>query len=709
MPRFYTSIYQLLINYLLCIFLLLLMTLYICRMSRQNPFLKPFSAPYESIPFDKISHEDFLPTLEHSITLAKEEIETIKKCEDPDFISVIEAMEKSGKLLGTVSGVFFNLNSAETSDELQAIAGEFSGKLSAFSSEINTDPILFDQINKAKKATDLGALSAEQKTLLDKTFNRFARNGALLNDEDKAKLKEIDQKLSKLKVDFGQNLLNDSTSYLRVFEDESSLDGLSATLRDQAQQLAESNEHKGKWAINLDYPSYIPFMTYATNRELRKELFMAYAQRAAKDNDFNNKNTLEEIAKLRLKRAQLLGFKSHADFTLAERMASTPNKVNDFLTDLLDKSMDKAKEQVNEVALYAVENGATLPLQRWDFAFWSEKLKQSKYSLDDEVLKPYFKMESALDGVFKTANKLYGLTFKEVSNIPKYHKDVQTFEVYGEQNDFIAVFYADFFPRAGKRSGAWMTSYKGQSKEDNKNIRPHISIVCNFSKPTPTSPSLLTFQEVRTLFHEFGHALHGMLANTKYESLSGTSVYWDFVELPSQIFENWLYEKECLELFAYHYKTGELIPKELIKAIKDSAAFLEGYQTIRQLSFAKLDMAWHDSRNENELNLSEIEERTLGSMDLFPPVSGTSMSTSFAHIFSGGYSAGYYSYKWAEVLDADAFEKFQEEGLFDKETAISFRRNILEKGGTEHPMVLYVRFKGKEPSTKALLKRAQLN
>ena len=678
-------------------------------MSTVNPFFEVFSTPHDSIPFDKISHEHFLPALEHGIAIAKKEIEAIKKCEKADFISVIEALEKSGKLLGTVSGAFFNLNSAETNDELQAIAGDFSGKISAFSSEINTDEILFDQIKKTKETTDLNSLSTEEKTLLEKTFNRFARNGALLNIEDKTKLKEIDQNLAQLKVDFGQNLLNDSNAYLKVFENKASLIGLSDSLIDQSKQLAKSKGYNGKWAVNLDYPSYIPFMTYASNSDLRKELFMAYALRAAQDNEFNNKKTLEEIAKFRLKRAQLLGFKSHADFTLAERMSSSPSKVHEFLNDLLDKSLGKAKEQVNEVSLFAVENGATRPLQRWDFNYWSEKLKQSKYSLEDEILKPYFKLENALGGVFKTANKLYGLTFKEVSNIPKYHEDIQTFEVYGEQNEFIAVFYADFFPRSGKRNGAWMTSFKGQSIEDGKNNRPHISIVCNFSKPTPSEPSLLTFQEVRTLFHEFGHALHGMLANTQYESLSGTSVYWDFVELPSQIFENWLYEKECLELFAYHYKTGELIPKELIKGIKDSAAFLEGYQTIRQLSFARLDMAWHDSRNENELNLSEIEERILGSSDLFPAVNGTSMSTSFAHIFSGGYSAGYYSYKWAEVLDADAFEKFKEDGLFNKETAKSFRNNILEKGGTEHPMQLYVRFRGKEPSTKALLDRAQLN
>ncbi|MFQ3326968.1 MAG: peptidyl-dipeptidase Dcp [Salibacteraceae bacterium] len=685
------------------------MRLYICKMSKDNPFFQAFSTPHDSIPFDKISHEHFLPALKESINIAKKEIDAIKLCEQPDFVSVIEAMEKSGKLLGTVTAAFFNLNSAETNDELQAIAGDFSGKISAFSSEVNTDQILFDQIKKAKEATDVTSLSTEQKTLLEKTFNRFSRNGALLSIVDKEKLKEIDQNLAQLKVDFGQNLLNDSNTYLKVFDDKTSLNGLSNSLIDQAQQLAESKDHKDKWAVNLDYPSYIPFMTYASNSELRKELFIAYARRAAQDNEFNNKLVLEEIAKFRLKRARLLGFKSHADFTLAERMASTPSKVHEFLNDLLDKSLGKAKEQVNEVSLFAVENGAILPLQRWDFTYWSEKLKQSKYNLEDEVLKPYFKLENALDGVFKTANKLFGLTFREVSNIPKYHEDVQTFEVYGEQDEFIAVFYADFFPRAGKRNGAWMTSFKGQSIENGENNRPHISIVCNFSKPTPAEPSLLTFQEVRTLFHEFGHALHGILANTQYESLSGTGVYWDFVELPSQIFENWLYEKECLELFAYHYKTGELIPKELIQAIKDSAAFLEGYQTIRQLSFAILDMAWHDSRSENELNLSQIEERVLSASDLFPAVSGTSMSTSFAHIFSGGYSAGYYSYKWAEVLDADAFEKFKEDGLFNKETAKSFRYNILEKGGTEHPMDLYVRFRGKEPSTKALLDRAQLN
>ena len=407
-------------------------------------------------------------------------------------------------------------------------------------------------------------------------------------------------------------------------------------------------------------------------------------------------------------RAQLLGFKSHADFVLAERMATKPGKVHEFLNDLLEKALPKAKEQLNEVSLFAAENSAKLPLQRWDFAYWSEKLKQKKYNLDDEQLKPYFKLENAIEGVFKTAGKLFGLSFKHIDNVPVYHSDVQTFEVYDENDEFVSLFYADFFPRDGKRNGAWMTSYKGQSISDGKNNRPHVSIVCNFSKPSEKEPSLLTFQEVRTLFHEFGHALHGMLANTKYESLSGTSVYWDFVELPSQIFENWLYEKECLELFAYHYNTNELIPSEFIKAIKDSAAYLEGYQTIRQLSFGRLDMAWHDARSDEKLELTAIESAALQATDLFPPVENSSTSTAFAHIFSGGYSAGYYSYKWAEVLDADAFEEFLSKGIFNKEVATSFRENILEKGGTEHPMTLYKRFRGKEPTVDALLKRAQL-
>ena len=677
-------------------------------MSKNNPFLEAFKTPHNSIPFDKIENQHYLPALDFAVNQAEQEIEAIQNTDNPNFLNVIEALEQSGELLGTVSGTFFNLNSAETNDEMQSIAGEFSGKLSAFSSSINTNEKLFEKVKQAKENTDINALNVEQKTLLDKTYKRFARNGALLNSEDKKKLTEIDQKLAKLKIDFGQHLLNDTNAFVRFFDSIEDLKGLSSALIEQAKALAAEKGEADKWAVNLDYPSYVPFMTYADNRDLRKELFLAYAQRAAKNDENDNKQTLTDIASLRQERAQLLGYKSHADFILEERMASSANNVHDFLYDLLEKALPKAKEQINEVAIFAAEKGAPLPLQRWDFAYWSEKLKEEKYSLEDEKLKPYFKLESAIDGVFKTAEKLYGLSFKSVDNIPVYHQDVKTYEVFNEQGDFVSLFYADFFPRAGKRNGAWMTSFKGQYIRNNSNHRPHVSIVCNFSKPTEKEPSLLTFQEVRTLFHEFGHALHGMLANTQYESLSGTSVYWDFVELPSQLFENWLYEKECLELFAYHYKTGELIPERYINAIKDSAAFLEGYQTVRQLSFGLLDMFWHNATSENELDLASIEQKVAEKTDLFPDVEGTTTSPAFAHIFSGGYSAGYYSYKWAEVLDADAFERFTSEGLFNREVADSFRENILEKGGTEHPSILYKRFRGKDPDNKALLKRAQL-
>ncbi len=677
-------------------------------MKVQNPLLEAFQTPFESIPFDKLKNEHFLPALEVAIGKAEEEIDAIKKVSQPTFESVIEQLEKSGQLLNTVSGVFFNLNSAETNDEMQEIAGDFSSKLSAFNSKINTDSDLFEVVKAAKEAADQSGLTAEQQTLLEKTFKRFTRNGALLNAEDKKLLTEIDQDLATLTVEFGQHLLKDTNEYLRVFESSNDLDGLSESLKGQAKELAESKGHKGKWAVNLDYPSYVPFMTYATNRKHREELFRAYGKRAAKGDANDNKKTLESIAKKRLQRAQLLGYASHAEFVLSERMASQPQKVNAFLDDLLEKAMPKAKEQLNEVAVFAAENGAELPLQRWDFGYWSEKLKEKKYQLEDEKLKPYFKLENAIDGVFKTAEKLYGLNFKAVSNVPTYHQDVKTFEVYDQSGKFIALFYADFFPRAGKRNGAWMTSYKGQSIINGNNQRPHISIVCNFSKPSTSEPSLLTFQEVRTLFHEFGHALHGMLTNTTYESLSGTNVYWDFVELPSQVFENWLYEKECLELFAFHYKTGALIPEQYISAIKESASYLEGYQTIRQVSFGCLDMFYHNATVKNQIDMAKIEEQVGQKTSLFPSVEDTYTSTAFAHIFSGGYSAGYYSYKWAEVLDADAFEQFQRNGLFDKTTADSFRENILEKGGTEHPMILYKRFKGKEPSVNALLKRAKL-
>ncbi|UTW60909.1 M3 family metallopeptidase [bacterium SCSIO 12741] len=672
-----------------------------------NPFLAPFKTPFGSVPFNLIQNDHFIPALEKAISEAENRIEELKSIENPTFENFLVELEKSGRQVGVVAGTFFNLNSAETSDELQQLAHEFSPRLTAYQNKITLDEKLFDQVKKVYDSTDLESLDTFDRMLLEKTYKQFKRNGAEASTEAKEAIKKIDEELATLKVTFGQHVLAATNAFELLITDEKDLAGIPDSVVQGARETAQSQEKEG-WMFTLQYPSYVPFMTYAENRELREKLFRAFASRAYGNPEQDNREIVTRIAELRAKRAALLGYKSHAEYVLEERMAKTPAQVQSFLDELLDLALPVAKEQINEVSLFAAEKGAELPLQRWDFSFWSEKLKKSKYDFDDELLKPYFPLEQVIDGVFETANRLYGLTFKPNQEVALYHPEVMVYEVYGRNEEFISLFYADFFPRAGKRPGAWMTSYRDQYREGTEDFRPHISIVCNFNKPTSDKPSLLTFNEVKTLFHEFGHALHGMLSQGKYQSLSGTNVYWDFVELPSQILENWCYEKECLDLFARHYETGEALPEELLEKVKQSATFLEGYQTIRQLSFGLLDMAWHHRNDEPVADVAQFEQQAVERTALLPGVEGTNSSCAFAHIFSGGYSSGYYSYKWAEVLDADAFEAFQEKGIFNAEVADRFRENILEKGGSEHPSVLYKRFRGKDPALKPLLKRAGL-
>lgn len=679
------------------------------KTKNMNPFLSSFKTPFQTVPFGEILPNHFAPALDKLIEENRLEINKICQIENPNLKNTIEALENSGRKLGVLASTFFNLNSAETNDEIQEIAKEFSPKLSAFSNEVSMNEKLFEKVNSVYNNTNMEKLTTEQATLLSKTYKRFTRNGALANEETKTKLKIVDQKLSKLKVEFGQNVLEATNSFELVIDSKDDLIGLPDQSIQSAADLAEETNRKGKWVFNLQSPSYLPFMTYAENRALRKKLFFALATRAYNSEKNDNSKIVKEISNLRLERAKLLGYKSHSHFVLEERMAGDPLTVKSFLDDLLNKSLTKAKEQINEVSIFASENGAELPLQRWDFAFWSEKLKLNKYNFNDEILKPYFSLDNVIKGVFEVAKKLYGLSFIPNDTIKTYHTEVQAYEVYDINNKFTSIFYTDFHPRKGKRPGAWMTSFKGQYIENNTEHRPHISIVCNFTKASSKQPSLLSFMEVKTLFHEFGHALHGMLAKGNYESLSGTNVFWDFVELPSQILENWCYEKECLDLFAKHHETGELIPNELLEKLKDSAKYLEAYNTIRQLSFGLLDMAWNGIEEPINMSISELEQKATERIDVFPPTAGTASSTAFSHIFSGGYSAGYYSYKWAEVLDADAFEAFKEKGIFNKEVADAFRENILEKGGSDHPMNLYKAFRGKEPNNKALLERAGLN
>ncbi|TFV97358.1 M3 family peptidase [Algoriphagus kandeliae] len=673
-----------------------------------NPLLEKFTNPFETAPFDKLKTEHFLPAVKEAIHLAKEEIEAIKANPLPTFENTIEALDRSGNKLNMISAIFFNLNSAETNDEIQKLAREISPLLTAHSNDILLDQELFSRVAQIFQQKDELNLSAEQKTLLEKTYKAFVRNGANLSKEDATKLREIDQELAQQSLKFGENVLAETNRFVHFVENEADVEGLPDSIKEAAAQTAEEKGKPGQWAFTLAYPSYIPAMTYLKNRELRKTLFLAYNTKSCKGDELDNQDTIKRILQLRYERAKLLGYSSHAQFVLEERMAKSPEEVLKFLEDLLEKAKPKAEEEVAELAEFAKKLDGIEKLERWDFAYYSELLKKEKYELDDELLRPYFQLEHVIEGVFQTAGKLYGLHFTPNKDIPVYHSDVTAYEVKDRDGKHIAVFYADFFPRAGKRNGAWMTSYKSQFEANGIDHRPHISIVCNFTKPTKTKPSLLTFNEVTTLFHEFGHALHGMLAKTHYQSLSGTSVYWDFVELPSQIFENWCYEKECLDLFARHYETGEKIPQDLIERIKKAANFQQGYQTVRQISFGLLDMAYHQGNPSTIGNLFDFERKIMEKTDLLPKVPNTLMSTSFSHIFQGGYAAGYYSYKWAEVLDADAFELFLERGIFDPETAQSFQKNILSAGGTEHPTVLYKRFRGREPKPDALLRRAGL-
>ncbi len=673
-----------------------------------NPLLEKFDTPFETAPFDRIANEHFLPAVKEAIQLAKEEIARIKEERLPDFTNTVVALENSGEKLSRVASIFFNLNAAETNDTIQKLAREISPLLSAHGNDVLLDEELFDRIRQVYQQKEQLHLSTEEDRLLEKTYKSFLRNGALLHAAGKERLREIDQQLSQLGLRFGENVLQETNAFELVITEEKDLEGLPEGVVEAATQTAEEKGKAGSWVFTLAFPSYVPFMTYANNRELRKQLFMAYTTKAAKGDALDNQEIIKEIVRLKDERARLLDYPNYAAFVLEERMAGDGMQVLEFLHDLLEKARPKALAEMEELEAFARERDGLEKLQKWDVNFYAEKLKMKKYEVDDELLKPYFELNRTIDGVFLTAEKLYGIRFEKNSSIPVYHPDVTAYEVKDEQGAHLAVFYADFFPRAGKRNGAWMTVYRGQKRQQGNEQRPHVSIVCNFTKPTKTKPSLLTFNEVTTLFHEFGHALHGMLANGTFESLSGTNVYWDFVELPSQIFENWCYEKDCLDLFARHYETGAPIPQQLIEKIKKAANFHQGYQTVRQISLGLLDMAYYTTDPTSIDDIFAFEREVMKPTELLEPIPGSLMSTSFSHIFQGGYAAGYYSYKWAEVLDADAFELFLEKGIFDPETARSFKENILAMGGQEHPEILYKRFRGRGPETTALLKRAGL-
>ena len=672
-----------------------------------KPLLQEFNTPFGTAPFYTINPTHFKPAFVEAIKMAKNEIDILVENKDqPTFSNTLEALEFSGQKLDRIASIFFNLNSAETSEEIQKIAQEISPLLAEFGNDITLNKKLFKKIKKVYNYKEKLNLTTEQRTLLDKKYKSFSRNGANLNDIDKSKLRAIDKKLATLKLQFSENILAETQAFKLHITDKKELLGLPSGAIEAAKQTALLKDKTG-WLFTLDFPSYHTILTYSDHRYLREKIAKAYGKRSFQKNDKNNEQNILDITRLRYERAQLLGYKTHADFVLEERMAESPEKVRDFLQNLLDKALPAAKKEFKTLQDFAKKDGVD-KLESWDGAYYSEKLKKQLFNLNDELLKPYFQLERVLEGAFEIAFKLYDLHFEKITTIDIYHKDVETFKVTDSNDELIAIFYADFFPRKGKRNGAWMTSYKNQWKKESKNSRPHISIVCNFTKPTETKPSLLTFREVTTLLHEFGHALHGILANTTYPSLSGTSVFWDFVELPSQLLENWGYEKEALALFAKHYQTNELISIDLIEKIKESANFMEGMATIRQLSFGLLDMAWHGSNPTAIKDVKSFENEAFGNTKLYPDVVTSCMSTAFSHIFPGGYSSGYYSYKWAEVLDADAFEYFKENGIFNRKIATKFKNNILSQGGTDNPSLLYKKFRGKEPNNKALMKRAGL-
>ena len=667
-----------------------------------NILTQKFNTKYETAPFQEIKEENYLPAFQELITQSEKEIDAIaNNPAEATFENTIEALAYSGEQLDRVSSIFFNLNSAETNDEIQKIAQEVSPILTEFSSKISQNEKLFQRIKKVFDEKENLNLNEEQKTLLNETYKGFVRNGALLNEENKKKLEKIDIDLSVKSLNFGQNVLAATNAYFKHITNKEDLAGIPEPILAQYAEEAKERGLEG-YAITLQYPSYIPAMTYADNRNLRQELALANGKKAFDGGEFDNQNLIKEIINLRQQKAELLGYKNFAEYVLEERMAESPKKVFDFLNQLLTAATPYAEKEIAQLKELAKADGID-KMEAYDHAYYAEKLRKQKFDLNDEELKPFFPLEKVQDAVFDLAGKLFNLDFKEVTDIQKYHSEVRVYEVF-ENNDLKAVLYVDYFPRKGKRAGAWMTSFKNQWKKDNADSRPHISVVCNFSKPTADTPSLLTFQEVTTLFHEFGHALHGILADTQYPNLSGTSVKWDFVELPSQFLENYCYEPEFLKTFAKHYQTGEVLSDEKIKKINESKNFMEGYQTLRQLGFGLLDMAYH-TQPEAVQDIKTFETKQTEKCSLYPVNAETAISPSFSHIFQGGYSAGYYSYKWAEVLDADAFQYFKENGIFNSEIAKKYK-TLLSLGGTQAPMELYKAFRGSEPKVESLLKRA---
>ncbi len=673
-----------------------------------NPLLIPSSAPYEAPPFDSVQDEHYLPAVQEAIEQARRNVEKIKANEEePTFENTIVALETASDLLGTVASIFYNQLSAAGTDTLEALAEKIGPMNANFANDVALDETLFARVKTVYDQREDLDLNAEEKTLLEDTYKGFVRGGALLPEEKKARFREISEKMSTLGPAFMNNAKKSSEAYELILEKEEDLSGLPDTIKEMAAQMAEEKGYDGKWLITLDYPSYGPFMTYADNREYREQVWRAFANRAYQD-EYDNCDLIKTIISLRDEHAKLLGYDTHADFVLERRMAKSPQTVMDFLSKLLETYKPSAEKELKDLQEFANSAGFEGDLKPWDVGYYSEKLKQKLFDFSSEDLRPYFQLDNVLEGVFTHFSKLFGLNFKQAENVPTWHEDVACYEVHDLNNDaFVGLLYADFYPRTGKKQGAWKTSYRDQGLHGGEIKQPIVAIVCNFTKPTKDTPSLLTFGEVTTLFHEMGHAIHALLSNVTYASHSGTSVLWDFVELPSQVQENWAYKKETLDLFAAHYKTGEKIPEELIEKVNKAKNFMVGIGGLRQISFGLMDMRWHTADPSTIEDVAAFEDKATEDTRLFERLAGP-MSTSFSHIFAGGYAAGYYSYKWAEVLDADTFEMFEENGLYDMQTAEKYKSEILSKGGSEPPEILYRRFRGRDADPDALLRREGL-
>lgn len=691
------------------IFMVLIMVTACSSPEEENPFFAEWETPFGVPPFDKIKNEHYRPAFEKGIEELRNEVNSIANSEeDPTFANTLEAMEANGELLNKVSSVFYNLTSANTNDSLQAIARDIAPELSKVQDDIYLNAKLFERIKAVYDKRNSLGLNTEEMTLLTDTYKSFVRGGANLNEEDKEKLREINERLSVLSVQFGENLLAETNAFELVIDNEEDLSGLPDNVIATAAEEASSRDYEGKWVFTVQKPSMIPFLQYADNRDLREKIMKGYINRGDHNNEYDNKEVLKEMANLRLKKANLLGYETHAHYVLEDRMAKNPENVYELMDKVWEPALNMAKKEAYELQQMIYEEGHDFKLKPWDWWYYAEKVKQSKYSLDEEEVRPYLQMENVREGAFMLAEKLFGIKFVKRTDLPVYHPEVETFEVHDADGSLLAIYYTDYYPRASKRAGAWMNTYRDQKIVDGENVRPIVVNVGNFAKPTKDNPSLLTIDQTNTLFHEFGHALHGIFANTKYSSLSGTSVPRDFVEMPSQVFENWVFEPEMLALYAKHYETGEVMPTELVEKIKNANKFNKGFETVEFLSAAYLDMDWHTRTEPVEMGVNEFEDKALDEIGLIPEIVVRYRSPYFAHIFSGGYSAGYYSYIWSEVYDADAYEAFKENGIFDRGTAQAFRKEILAKGGTEDAMELYKNFRGQEPSIEPLLKRRGL-